>query len=482
MRPLVRRAIAAVGLAAFLMGPGAAQTVESRGDAPGVLKSEITGTLFDKFLKFHTYEVVVGSKDGPEVHRGGFVHGPGHHVAAIASFLLDEQGRPHPVFKSGDTRLARAERGEPYVATGGIAGRLDKAGVGSGKIALGELAEEVGGSVAEATFRSLGDDLVPTMPNESTEADLYSMAVVVLDGSPYGDGGQMEVPDLIGPVFYTAREAIEAMDRGEIADSGRARTMFARAFDVMGFLPELNVYAQDHPRLKERFDTLGLGETFDVRARAEGSRIVDPPLRNVNEYSQINAVVCRSRAVVALDSDQRMVDAQTSHAIEVNGLSTPLRERFANQYMQTDYDRVKLAVVAWDSHRGPLVEFTWQVRPALAFAPGSPRVVRQDVTDLKCPRDGDLMERLSSEFSGPITILGPKTGASSGQSDLYYHFAFCRATDEVGENFLELSEAIRHCRQGQGDAQTEALLLRLADHFHWIPTLNMSVSQARQLL
>ncbi len=464
------------------MGSSVAQVSESRNQLPVVLESKITGTLFDKFLKFHSYEVVMDSPDGPESYRDGFIHGPGHHVAAIASFLLDEKGRPHPVFKSGDTRLARAERGEPYVATGGIAGRLDKSGVGSGKIALGELAEEVGGSVAEATFRGLGDELVPTMPNESTEADLYSMAVVVLDGSPYGDGGQMEVPDLIGPVFYDAKEAIEAMDRGEIADSGRARTMFGRAFDVIGFLPELDVYVQDHPSLRVRFDTLGLGEPFDVRTLAKGSQIAELPPRVVNEYSQINSVVCRSREVVALVPDRRMIDAQTSHAVEVDGRITPFRETFANQYLQTDYDRVKLAVVAWDSVRGPLVEFTWQVRPALAFAPGSPRVVRQDVTDLKCPRDAFLKERLSRAFSGPITILGPKTGASSGQSDLYYNFAFRQVEGEDQQNFLPLAEALRLCRQGHGDAQTEALLLRLADHFQWIPTLNLSVSQARDLL
>ena len=206
-----------------------------------VSQALLADTPFQKYLTYQRYRVVVG--DAPP-YEGGFVHGPGHHISAIAALVFDPHGTPYATLKSGDTRLARALRAEPYVATSGIAGRWDKKGASAADIVLGELAEEIGGHPIEGTFRRLGESLSPTMPFESTESDEYFSAAVKIDASPYGDGGQMEVVGLIGPVFLVPRSAIMAMDSGEISDAARARTMFGRAWDAMRARPSAALRSQ----------------------------------------------------------------------------------------------------------------------------------------------------------------------------------------------------------------------------------------------
>lgn len=71
-----------------------------------------------------------------------------------------------------------------------------------------------------------------------------------------------------------------------------------------------------------------------------------------------------------------------------------------------------------------------------------------------------------------MEVLATPNGASSGQSDLFYHYVACRLTQppQGQENYVTLAEAITLCRQGHGDAQT-ITLIRLADHLEWIPEL-----------
>ncbi len=450
-----------------------------------VVKAEVDGIPFDKFLKYKTYEVGVATDSAVKTFRGGFVHGPGHHISSIAAMAFDEAMNPHPIFKTGDTRLSRSERQEPYVLNGGIAGRMDKEGASASKIVLAELAEEVGGQVVEGSFRPLGTELSPTMPFESTESDSYFLAAVHITGKPFGDGGQMEVVDLIGPLMTTAQEAIVAMDNGSIAEGSRARAMFGRGFDAIGYIPQLGAYIHDHPQLKERFDTLGLGEVSDPRTMVKGGKIPEPTPKGTNLESRINDVVYRSRQETELEGGSKMVDATTSHAVNEAGTITPLDAKFPNQFFHTEYDRAKVGVFYMDPEKGPMIELTPQVRPALAFAPQSPRVVRQDISDIVISRDSEALGQLEDQLKGKVFTLGSKTPASSGQTDLYYHFAACQIdTPSAADtsSFVTLAEAIRACRDGHGDAQTEALCERLADNLSWIPNLGMTVEQARQKL
>lgn len=460
---------------------GAKETAQAPVPRDQVVQAEITDTPFNGFLKYKTYTVGVQTGEHISTYKGGFVHGPGHHISAIAAFVFDKQLQPHTILKTGDTRLARAERKEPYVLDGFVAGRMDKEGAESSKIALAELAEEVGGEVVGGTFQPLGKDLSPTMPSESTEADAYFMAAVKISGDPYGDGGSMELTDLIGPKLSTPMEAIRAMDAGELSESSRTRTMYGRGFDAIGYVPQLGAYVHDHPGLAERFDTLGLGEVVDVRARLQGDELPKPRPKGTNLEARVNDVVTTTREEVSLDSETRMVNAKTKHAVNENGTITSLDKEFPNQYLQLDYDRAKVAQYFFDEKLGPMVAMTPQVKPALAFAPESPNVIRKDVSDIKIDRSKDISEQLE----GRQRVLGAPSGASAGQTDLYYHFLVDevkKPEDPFAAGFVTMAEAVKLCRTGHGDTQTEALLERLSDDLEWIPNLGMSVSQARSLM
>ena len=275
------------GFVCFLLGPvnprttvnitdpmwdEAAVSKVSEAPAKPSESAEIVEVLFDKFLKYKTYKVKAVMFGKPEVLKGGFVHGPGHHSAALAALIFDKNDKPYAVLKTGDTRFSRAERGEPYVLDGFVAGRMDKEGASIAKIAVAELAEEVGGEVLGDTFRPLSEELSPTMPQDSTECDVYFMALVKILGKPTGDGGKMEVPELIGAKVLPLAEALNRFDSGAVSDGSRARTMYGRAADAIGYLPALDVFVQDHPKLLERYKTLGLGELA-----------IDPPYRPSQE-------------------------------------------------------------------------------------------------------------------------------------------------------------------------------------------------------
>lgn len=446
-----------------------------------VVKAEVTDVPFNGFLKYKTYSVGVTQDGDIRNYTGGFVHGPGHHISAIAAFAFDKQMKPHAILKTGDTRLARAERDKPYVQDGFIAGRMDKKGAESSKIALAELAEEVGGEVVPGTFLPLGSEVNPTMPSESTESDAYFMAAVNISGNPYGDGGEMELTDLIGPKVSTPMEAIASMDAGELSESSRTRTMYGRGFDAIGYVPQLDAYVSDHPELAKKFDTLGLGEVVDIRKNLKGGKLPEARPKGDNLEARVNDVVTTTREEVALDNDTRMINAKTKHAVNENGVITTLDKEFPNQYLQLDYDRAKVGKFYVDPKQGPMIQMKTQAKPALAFAPESPNVLRKDVADVKISRDQDISEQLPEG----TRVLGAPSGASAGQTDLYYHFVVDEVKapkDPKAEGFVSLGEAVKLCRTGHGDTQTEALCERLADDLGWIPNLGMSVEDARKLM
>jgi hypothetical protein len=440
------------------------------------VKSRITATPFDKYLVYKTYEVRADVQGESKLFDGGFVYAPGQHSAALAALLLDEDLKPWLVLKSGDTRFARAERGEPYVLDGAVAGRLDKDGLDGEAIVRGELAEEVGGEIVEASFRPLGETLSPTMPRESSEGDLYFLSLVRLTGAPTGDGGDMEAVGLIGPKLIAPEEAWELFSQGQVSDAGRAHALFGRAFHAIGYLPELGVYVHDHPKLLEKYDTLGLGEVQDIRAQGAPQALPE----RLDPSTLITGVATNRRSEVELPGGAMMIDATVHHTAVSDGETTQVGEDFENQFLALDYDRAKLAFYYRDPNLGPMVRLTAQARPPLMFAPGEPRVVRLDVTDLKVPRRGKRVAELED-----ARRLGKPAGASSGQSDLYYQL-WAREIEELpaGEepNFVTLAEALRLSRSGHADVQTEALLLRLADGLGWNPNLGMTQDEVRRIV
>ncbi len=456
--------------------------------APGVwtptaLAARETGALFDKFLHYRNFEL--------EVQRPGFVekmpvpvlHGKGHNCAMVGAYTLDAQGQPCLVLKAGDTRLSRLLRGMDYAMPGFVGGRMDHDGAGFAKIAMSELPEEVGGEAVPSTFRRLGAMLSPTMPLESTEADAYFSTLTILGAKPSGDGGGMELPAMLGAHVVSARDGLRQMDEGKVVDSGRARTTYGRTFDAIGYLPSLGVWVQDHPQLLGRFDTLGLGPVNDPRGQA---RMADP--RVTATPPPVNSVEYLSREEVDLGQGARMIDAETRHAVDGVGVEAP----FANQVMTLPYDRAKVVEFVLDPVRGPLISMSSRERPVQAVkglllgaecdtAQENCDYLRRDVLDLKVDRSVNADSCVSAQLgAGRLMRLAEPSLASSGQSDMAYHSYALEVAQ--AEDAVPLAEALLMCRTGQGDANTEAALLRLADRLGWIPGLGMSVEQARRLL
>lgn len=453
---------------------------------PQLRGARLAENTFSKFMKYRKFDLEVERGGKVETSRVGILNGPGHDVAAVASMVLDPQGHPQLLLKTGDTRVSRSLRGDDYVKIGSVAGRLDKVGADFAKIGLAELSEEVGGVVVGDSLRRLGEALSPTMPHESTECDACFFSLVELKGQAHGDGGGMEVTDLIGPAFFTPQQGLAAMESGQIGDSGRCQMLYARALDAIGYIPELGTYVHDHPELGSRFSTLGLGQAADPRSQASGAPIPPPPPAGTTLESQINHGYFEECQEVALGDGARLLDGKSRHAVA----ATPVGNPVPNQLLSLPYDRAKVVHFVHDPQRGPLVRFTEQERPVLAVrqlelqkecpaAKDAPAWIRGDVDEVQLDRGKPAREQIDSR----AVALGAPTTASAGQSDLKIHFyAVAETPGSATANYIPLSEALQRCREGQGDAQTEASLLRLARQLEWIPGLQMSVDQARQLL
>ncbi|MEW6282021.1 MAG: hypothetical protein AB1758_25680, partial [Candidatus Eremiobacterota bacterium] len=472
------------------------------GFRPTVLDARVTGTAFEKFLFARRGELDIQRPGFVETVQLPFLHGKGHNCALVGAFALDPQGNPYMILKHGDTRLSRFLRGDPYVLLGFVGGRMDKVGADFPKIALGELPEEVGGVPVEGAFRRLGGGLSPTMPMESTESDAYFCALVVLAQAPTGDGGGSELTGLIGPELVPAREGLDAFRDGRVADAGRARTVYARTFDSMGYIPQLGVYVLDHPELAARFDTLGLGPVQDPRRLARDVELdpaLEPPPPQRDDRGAVNGVVFTGRTDVPLDQGALMVDATTQHAVLGDGPAVAVAEPFPNQAALFKHDRAKVAVYARHPEQGPMVYMPACERPLLAFkglalggecdtSQENTELVRRDVVDLTLSRQEDpgsqVLRRLAR--TGRLERLAEPTSASSGQCDLKYHYYSLEVPPPSDwSDFVPLSDAIALCRTPpvQADSQTEGLCLGgLADRLGWIPGLRMTVDQARQLL
>jgi len=430
--------------------------------------------IFSKFLHYRVFEF-----EGQQV---GILNGPGHDCAAVAAVVLDPQSRPYMVLKTGDARMSRVLRKEPYLKWGCVAGRLDKAGASAPKIALAELTEEVGGQVLADSFQPVGSWLTPTQPYESSECDANFFSLVQLGDVPKGDGGGMEVEGLIGPLFLKFQDGFAAMEDGRVGDAGRAMTLYRRCADWMGYVPELDRWIYDHPKLQARYSTLGLGAPFDPRENSQSAAV---PANFVpsGPAAAIDGAAWVECQEVSLDAHSKMLDGKTRHTAH----GVPQGEPFTNQVMQSDYDRAKVVAYAVDPQKGPLVRLSRNPRPIAvlkAQLAGEQTTDRQqnhqlmqlDVDDVKFARGGSPQEL----YDTPLEKLGEPCGASSGQSDIYYHF-YARHTHKAPE-MIPIAQAIQQCRTGQGDAQTEALLWRLCRQSHWLPTLDLSVDQAQQLL
>lgn len=440
----------------------------------------LVDTPFSKFLQYRIFEVITPT--GPQ--RVGILNGPGHDCAAVAAVVLDPEARPYMVLKTGDARISRVMRGEPYLKLGCIAGRLDKEGAHAAKIALAELAEEVGGEVVDDSFRPLGQWLTPTMPFESSESDANFLSLVQLTGSAQGDGGGMEIEGLIGPVFLPFLEGFAAMEAGTVGDAGRAMTLYQRCADSMGYVPELQTWIYDHPGLLERFDTLGLGAPLDPRSAPRSERIPENFVAH-GPAAEVDGAAWIERQNHRLPKGS-LVEGKTVHTQRVG---QPVGKEFANQLLSLDYDRAKIVDYFIDPQLGPLVRFQAAERPVLAVK-GSLLYEEQRTPGWK---ENNALRRLDVEDiqvargEGPpskdLEKLGEPCGASSGQCDLYYHF-YARPHVELAvdtQDWIPLSKALEFCRSGQGDSQTEAALLRLSRRLAWLPTLKMSVTQAQAL-
>ena len=430
--------------------------------------------IFSKFLQYRVFEY-----EGQQV---GLLNGPGHDCAAVAAVVLDPQSRPYMVLKTGDARMTRVLRHETYLKWGCIAGRMDKAGANASKIALAEIAEEVGGQVVAESFRPVGNWLTPTQPYESSECDANFFSLIQLGEAPKGDGGGMEVEGLIGPLFLKFQDGFAAMEDGRVGDAGRAMTLYRRCADWMGSVPELDRGVYDHPNLNKRYTTLGLGTPFDPRKGGQ-SRAIPANFVPNGPAADIDGAAWTECEKVKLDDHSQMLDGRTRHTAH----GVPQDAPFTNQLMQSDYDRAKIVTYTVDSEKGPLVRLSENPRPIAvikqtlnteyqADRQENNTLLQLDVDDVKFARGGSPQDL----YDTPLQKLGEPCGASSGQSDIYYHF-YARHTKKAPE-MMPIAQAIQQCRTGQGDAQTEALLLRLCRQLHWLPTLDLSVEQAQRLL
>ncbi|MBN9419077.1 hypothetical protein ABS71_08970 [bacterium SCN 62-11] len=430
--------------------------------------------IFSKFLHYRVFDF-----EGQQV---GILNGPGHDCAAVAAVVLDPQSRPYIVLKTGDARMARVVRNDTYLKWGCISGRMDKAGANASKIALAEITEEVGGHVVEGSFRPVGQWLTPTQPYESSECDANFFSLIQIGEAPKGDGGGMEVEGLIGPLFLKFQDGFAAMEDGRVGDAGRAMTLYRRCADWMGYVPELDRWVYDHPRLQQRYSTLGLGESFDPRKQGQSEAVPANFVPN-GPAAAIDGAAWTECQKVPLSSHSQMLDGKTQHTAH----GVPQGPAFTNQLMQSDYDRAKVVAYTVDPERGPLVRLSQNPRPIAvlkqtlssehqADRQENHELLQLDVDDIQFPRGGSPQDL----YDTPLQKLGEPCGASSGQSDIYYHF-YARQTKRAPE-MIPIAQAIQQCRTGQGDAQTEALLLRLCRHLHWLPTLDLTVEQAQQML
>lgn len=444
----------------------------------------IEAELFAGYMRLRTGWATFRDRGKESTQRGVVLSGPGHDVVIIAAVMIDLEGRPHLVFKGGDTRPARTLRGEPYLKIGSIGGRLDHQGVGSSATAILELAEETGAEVQADLLFPLSTAPSPTMPQHSTEADHYYAAIVRFpEGTrPAGDGGGMELSELLRPIAFPAAEGLRGIDRGVIGEGARARVVATRALSALGYLPALGCWRSELPeRLRGRFDPLGL----------EGSASVALPRAQVNlptPSSDTKVVGCHLEDEQSIDAGEGLIfrNAWASHlgpGGEVVG------RPYRIQFLHVPYDLAKVVRYAKDPIYGARVALQRRPRVPLAVKALALQAELQGALVRPLPLDVDeasvpaaepnsVESALASALPGAaLERLGATADASPGQSDLRYHFYAQEITSTA--DLVPLAEAIRLFRQGEGDAAAECALYRLADRLGYVPELGAFVSELR---
>lgn len=418
--------------------------------------------LFADYMRLSRFRLRVAAEE----RTVEILSGPGHDVSIVATFTLSPDGMLSAVFKGGDTRPPRTLRREPYVKIGTIGGRLDHPEMDATQIAAEEVAEEIGAEVTEGSLTMLGARASPTMPDESTEADRYYFALVTFGGRrAEGDAGGLELPGLLHPVSLGVQEALEAMDGGRIGEAARARVAYSRALSKIGYCPALGGFVEE-----PAWDTLGLGPVTDVRSLARPPGVLPRPTLSVGGVS---ILVERE---IALQDGLRMLDASASHLAEEG---TRLGRRFRIQFLSIPYDRAKVVLFGRDRAGRPHVHLEPRRRWGMVvkhdvLGVEEARSSARDLLDLPVPPDAPEEAVKEALSTTEVTRLGAPSDASPGQSDLRHHF-FAQET-EVSSSMVPLPEAIRAFRGGEGDAASEATLLRLADRLGYVPELDRTVT------
>jgi hypothetical protein len=417
--------------------------------------------------------------------------GPGHDVALVAALTLDAAGHPVVVLKGGDTRPPRALRGEPYVKLGCIGGRLDHPGMAAAAIAALEVEEEVAGRVVDGGTLELGAP-VPTMPDESTEADRPAACVVALEpgAAPAGDGGGMELAGLLRPIWMPLEAAWAAFDGGAVGEAARARVTHVRALERLGYVPALRAWLDDLPAgVREAWTPLGLPAPLGRGALPPAPPLPEASPAPAGLAAGVDGVHLEVERAIDLGGGARFVVARAEHRAGARAVGTA----FPIQFLDLPYDRLKLVVWAEDPRRGPVVLLEPRARDALlvralalgAEVEGAPAIPAEapDVIDLPVAVRGaaPLARRLEAAAAAALAArgleaapawLGAASDASPGQSSLRHHFLAARVPAAVVDaRFLPLALALVALRTGGGEAATEAALTRLADRLRWIPAL-----------
>lgn len=419
-------------------------------------------TLFEGYLRMRRFDRPSGPVE--------VLSGPGHDVVVVTCYVRGPDGRPRFVVKTGDTRPARVLRGRPYVKHGLVAGRLDHAGQSPADVARIEVEEEVGARVVGDVVE-LGPLPVPTMPLASTEADLHVLAEVAFDegARPRGDGGGMEVPELLGHDLVEPDAVVAAVRAGAIGEAARARVGFGRALERLGLREPAR--GADSP---SGGPLGGAGEADSPSGGPLGgaggsSGFAAPPPggRGAVAGGIDGAEVRTKRAIELATLSGRLLDAEGRH---LSG-DRPVGSPFPIQILDLALDEVE--VVGWARGPGgePWVAMERQPSPVLlvkADLQDEVRSGRRTPTRLWAgalgsaePGRADAAARTIARERGwgePERLL--ESEASPGQSTLVEYLYASSAPFDAAV-MRPLSESLRLVREEGGSARTEALLFEL---------------------
>lgn len=427
--------------------------------------------------------------------------------------------KPVLVLKGGSTRAAHElRRPGQYVMTGMVGGRWDKkigndATAFAKKIGVAELAEEIGGTAVEGGAFTLGDTLVPTMPIASTEADLPIAAISTIDPAAItGDGSGMEVIGLMKPLAFSVEDAFALSRAGKVSEGARFEAYARRCLDKIAYVPELGMFVHQLPKaLQDAFShwgTLGLGEALDARKWIERATTSKPVSESKQQAPKVAVDTVKFIETKTVEFPGGVLfDATTDHAVLEDGKAVAVGQPHPNQLLHLDYDLAKVGVFYSDPLLGPMVEFRSYERPVLAAKDEGSALMRKDVSEIRVElpypksedpgalidsaRNMEIDERAEAAVSSVfkdrgarVQRLGEPTFASPGQCDLQFHFYAAELESPPTDKsaFVPISYAIKMVRSGEGDAATEALLLRLCHELGWIPSLNLSTGLAKKML